>query len=82
MRKSTSVQRLGCINQKLTLRGRRALPWVFCKKQGDEAMFRKMAKGAYVLFVAAMVVAWAVSAGKSSPAEPKNDAPVVWNWNI
>lgn len=45
-------------------------------------MFRKMAKGAYVLFVAAMVVAWAVSAGKSSPAEPKNDAPVVWNWNI
>jgi hypothetical protein len=45
-------------------------------------MFRKMAKGAYVLFVAAMVVAWAVSAGKNSPAEPKNDEPLVWNWNI
>jgi hypothetical protein len=45
-------------------------------------MFRKMAKGAYVLFVAAMVVAWALSAGRSSPVEPKDDKPIVWNWNI
>jgi hypothetical protein len=45
-------------------------------------MFRKMAKGAYVLFIAAMVVAWAVSAGKSNPDVPKNDEAVVGNWNI
>ncbi len=45
-------------------------------------MLGRMAKGAYVLFVAAMVVAWAVSAGKSNSAEPKNQEPVVWNWNI
>jgi hypothetical protein len=29
-----------------------------------------------------MVVAWATSVGKSTPTEPKNDEPVVWNWNI
>ena len=45
-------------------------------------MLRKITKGAYVLFIAAMIVAWAVSVGKSSPVQPKNDEPVVWNWNI
>jgi hypothetical protein len=45
-------------------------------------MLGRVAKGAYVVFVAAMIVAWAVSAGKSTPAEPKNDEPAVWNWNI
>ncbi len=45
-------------------------------------MLGRMAKGAYVLFVAAMIVAWAASAGKSTPSQPQNAEPVVWNWNI
>ena len=45
-------------------------------------MLGRMAKGAYVLFVAAMIVAWAVSGGRNSPPQPQNAEPVVWNWNI
>jgi hypothetical protein len=44
-------------------------------------MLGRLAKGAYVLFVAAMIVAWAASAGKSTPSTPKNDEPVVWTFN-
>ena len=33
-------------------------------------MIGKLARGAYMLIVAGMVVAWAMSPGKSSPAEP------------
>jgi hypothetical protein len=43
-------------------------------------MIGRLARAAYMLTVAGMVVAWAVSAGKSSPAEPANDQPVVWTW--
>ena len=43
-------------------------------------MLGRMAKGAYVLFVAAMIVAWAASAGKSNSAAPKNNEPVIWTW--
>jgi hypothetical protein len=43
-------------------------------------MLGKLARGAYVLIVAAMIVAWAVSAGKSGPAEPTDDLPVAWTW--
>ena len=39
-------------------------------------MLGRLARGTYVLVVAAMVAAWAMSASKSSPAEPKNEQPV------
>jgi hypothetical protein len=39
-------------------------------------MLGKLARAAYMLTVAAMIVAWAISAGKGSPAEPKNDQAV------
>ena len=42
-------------------------------------MFSKLARGAYVLIVAVMIVAWAMSPGKSSPAEPSKDQVVI-NW--
>lgn len=45
-------------------------------------MLGRMARGAYVLFVAAMIMAWAVSGGRNSPSQPQNAEPVVWNWNI
>ena len=40
-------------------------------------MVGRLARGAYMLIVAVMIVAWAISAGKSSPAEPQNDRAVV-----
>ena len=43
-------------------------------------MLGKLARGAYVLFVAAMIVAWAASAGKGTQPAPKNDKPVVWTF--
>ena len=43
-------------------------------------MVGRLARGAYMLFVAGMIVAWAISAGKSSPAEPQNDHAVVIWW--
>ncbi len=43
-------------------------------------MLGKLAKGAYVLFVAAMIVAWAASAGKSTSSTPNTDEPVVWTF--
>ncbi len=42
-------------------------------------MLGRLARGAYMLIVAAMIVVWAISASKSSPAEPKNDQ-VVQRW--
>ena len=36
-------------------------------------MIGRLARGAYMLIVAGMIVAWAMSAGKSGPAEPQND---------
>ena len=42
-------------------------------------MFGRLARGAYVLFVAAMIVAWAISAGKSAPTQPQSGNTVV-NW--
>ena len=36
-------------------------------------MFAKLARVAFLLFMALMVVSWAVSAGKSRPAEPQGD---------
>jgi hypothetical protein len=41
-------------------------------------MIGKLARGAYMLIVAGMVVAWAISPGKSSPAEPTNDLVIVY----
>jgi hypothetical protein len=40
------------------------------------AMLGRLARGAYMLIIAGMIVAWAISASKSSPAEPKNDQAV------
>ena len=42
-------------------------------------MIGRLARGTYMLIVAGMIVAWAMSASKSSPAEPKNDQ-VVESW--
>jgi hypothetical protein len=39
-------------------------------------MLGRLARVAYMLFVAGMVVAWAISAVKSSPAEPANDQQI------
>jgi hypothetical protein len=40
-------------------------------------MLGRLARTAYMLFVATMIVAWAMSGGKSSsPTAPKNDRPV------
>jgi len=40
-------------------------------------MLGGLARATYMLIVAAMIVAWAVSASKSSPAEPKDDQVVI-----
>ncbi len=40
-------------------------------------MLGKMARGTFLLILAAMVVAWAVSVSKSNPAAPQDDQ-VVW----
>jgi hypothetical protein len=47
---------------------------------GGDAMLGKLARGAYMLIVTGMIVVWAMSAGKSSPAEPMNDQAVVTWW--
>ena len=39
-------------------------------------MFSKVARGAFLLILAAMVVSWAMSVGKTSPADPQSDQPV------
>lgn len=36
-------------------------------------MFSKVARGAFLLILAVMIVSWAVTASKSKPAEPQND---------
>ena len=43
-------------------------------------MIGRLARGAYLLAVAVMIVVWAISASKSSPTEPKNDQAVVMWW--
>jgi hypothetical protein len=42
-------------------------------------MLGRLARGAYMLIVATMIVAWAISASKSNPAEPSKDQ-VVESW--
>jgi len=39
-------------------------------------MLSKVARGAFLLILAVMVVSWAMSVGKSSPAAPQSDQPV------
>ncbi len=36
-------------------------------------MFNKIARGAFLLVLALMVVSWAMSIGKSSPLEPQSE---------
>lgn len=44
-------------------------------------MLGKLARAAYMLFVATMIVAWAMSGSKNTPPQPKPDRPVThWNW--
>ena len=50
------------------------------KAMGGEAMLGRLARGAYMLIVTGMIVAWAMSTSKSSPAEPTNDRAVVTWW--
>ena len=38
-------------------------------------MFAKVARGAFLLTLAAMIVSWAVSVSNSTPAQPE---PAVW----
>ncbi len=42
-------------------------------------MIGRLARAAYMLIVAGMVVAWAISPGKGSQVEPRNEQVVV-NW--
>jgi hypothetical protein len=44
-----------------------------------EVVLGSLARVAYMVFVATMIVVWAVSAGKSSPAEPQHEQ-VIENW--
>ena len=39
-------------------------------------MLNKLARGAVLVILAAMVVAWAVSVGKSTPAESQDTQPL------
>lgn len=41
-------------------------------------MAGKIARGAYVLIVGAMVVAWVISFSKEAPAKPQQTGPKVW----
>ena len=51
-------------------------PWaILQKKQGAGAMAGKLARGAFLVILAVMVVSWAVSISNSSPAEPQNALP-------
>ncbi|HTT48127.1 MAG TPA: hypothetical protein VMG39_09000 [Pseudolabrys sp.] len=43
-------------------------------------MLGRLARGAYMLIVAAMIVAWALLPGKSSPAEPTAEQTIVTWW--
>ena len=43
-------------------------------------MLGKLSRGAYMAIVAAMIVAWAVSASRSSPVEPQAEQPVMIWW--
>jgi hypothetical protein len=36
-------------------------------------MFGKLARGAFLVILAVMVVSWAVTASKSKPTEPQNE---------
>jgi hypothetical protein len=38
-------------------------------------MVAKIARGAFLVFLAGTIVAWAMSVGKSSPAEPRQELP-------
>jgi hypothetical protein len=42
-------------------------------------MLGRLGRAAYMLFVATMIVAWAMSASKSTPTEPPTE-PVVATW--
>ena len=39
-------------------------------------MFGKLARAAFLLILAVMVVSWAVTASKSKPAEPESDQAI------
>jgi hypothetical protein len=39
-------------------------------------MVGKIARGAFLLLVAAMILSWAVSIGGSRPADPDRDMPI------
>lgn len=43
-------------------------------------MLATLARGAYMLIVAAMIVAWAILPGKTSPAEPQAEQAVTMWW--
>ena len=43
-------------------------------------MFKKMARATFLLMLTVMVVAWALSLGKSEAQDPQNDQPAeLWN---
>jgi hypothetical protein len=44
-------------------------------------MLGTIARAAYVITVATLIVAWAMSPGRSTPVEPPKEQPV-WQWNI
>jgi len=50
---------------------------ILSKKYGSAAMVGKIARGAYVLVVGTMVVAWVISVNKEAPAKPQQTGPQV-----
>ena len=44
-------------------------------------MLGKIARAAYVITVASLIAVWAMSPGRSTPAEPPKEQPV-WEWRI
>jgi hypothetical protein len=65
------------INQSLTISGPCGILGYPARKQAGETrtMLPKLARMAFLLVLAGMVVSWAVSASKSKAPEPQTDQP-------
>jgi hypothetical protein len=50
------------------------------KRPWEATMLGTLARGAFLLILAMMVVAYAVSASKSAPPQPRNEHIIVY-WN-
>jgi hypothetical protein len=72
----TYIKDLSCsINQALTILSPREFLGYPAKKgaRGVGTMWAKLARAAFLVVLALMVVSWAISASKSKPVEPTPD---------